>query len=55
MNVERAGKSASIRIEVAPIWYENKFEDKLAEVDEALDAIYELFQLSKKIAEKEMR
>lgn len=52
MNVVPAGKSASVRIEVKPIWYENKFEDKLAEVDEALDAIYELFMLSKKIAAK---
>lgn len=43
-------KSASIRVEVTPIWYEKKFEDKIKEVDEALDAIYELFQLSKKIA-----
>ncbi len=55
MNVVQAGKSASIRISVAPIWYENKFEDNLVEVDEALDAIYELFQLSKKIAAKEMQ
>lgn len=52
MNVVKAGKSASIRIEVKPIWYENKFEDKLVEVDEALDAIYELYQLSKVIASK---
>ncbi len=53
MNVEKAGKSASIRIEVDKINYEDKFEDKLPEVDKALEAIYELFQLSKKIAEKE--
>ena len=52
MNVVQAGKSASVRIEVKPIWYENKFEDKIAEVDEALEAIYELFMLSKKIAAK---
>ena len=52
MNVVPAGKSASVRIEVKPIWYENKFEDKIAEVDEALEAIYELFMLSKKIAAK---
>lgn len=55
MNVEKAGKSASIRIEVTSIDYKNKFEDMIAEVDEALDAIYELFQLSKKIAAKEMK
>lgn len=52
MNVVSAGKSASVRIEVKPIFYENKFEDNLTEVDEALDAIYELFILSKKIAAK---
>ena len=52
MNVVPTGKSASVRIEVKPIWYENKFEDKIAEVDEALEAIYELFMLSKKIAAK---
>ena len=35
--------------------YENKFEDNIAEVDEALEAIYELFQLSKRIASKEIK
>lgn len=53
MNVVQAGKSASVRIEVKPIWYENKFEDNIDKVDEALEAIYELFQLSKSIASKE--
>lgn len=55
MNVVQAGKSASIRIEVKPVMYENKFEDTIAEVDEALEAIYELFQLSKEIASKEIK
>ena len=52
MDVVSAGKSASIRIKVDAINYEDKFEDKIPEVDKVLDAIYELFQLSKKIAEK---
>ena len=52
MNVVKAGKSASIRIEVEPVSYENAFETEIAKVDEALDAIYELYLLSKTIAEK---
>ena len=55
MNVVQAGKSASIRIETDPIKYENKFENEIIRVDKALDAIYELFQLSKIIAEKEKK
>ena len=50
MNVVQAGKSAAIRIEVEPIQYENKFEDEIANVDMTLDAIYELYKLSKEIA-----
>ena len=50
MNIVKAGKSASVRIIVSPIWLENNFEDKIAEVDEALDALWELYELSKKIA-----
>ena len=50
MNVVQAGKSASVRIAVSPIWLENNFEDKIAEVDEALDALWELYELSKKLA-----
>ena len=50
MNVVQAGKSASVRIIVSPIWLENNFEDKITEVDEALDALWELYELSKKLA-----
>ena len=50
MNVVQAGKSASVRSAVSPILLENKFEDKLTEVDEALDALWELYQLSKRLA-----
>ena len=49
MNVVQAGKSASVRIAVTPIWFENYFEEKLAEVDEALTALDELYELSKKL------
>lgn len=55
MNVVQAGKSASVRIEVTPVDYEDKFENRLDDVIEALDAIYELYQLSKVIAAKEMQ
>ena len=50
MNVVQAGKSASVRIIVSPIWLENNFEDKIAEVNEALDALWELYELSKRLA-----
>ncbi len=50
MNVVQAGKSASVRIAITPIWFENRFEDKIAEVDEALTALVVLYELSKKIA-----
>lgn len=49
MNVVQAGKSASVRIVVTPIWFENSFEDKISEVDEALSALFELHELSKKL------
>ena len=49
MNVVQAGKSASVRIVVTPVWFENRFEDKIAEVDEALEALTELYDLSKKL------
>lgn len=55
MNVVQAGKSASIRIEVAPVLYENTFESQIEKVDTALEAIYELYLLSKVIAEKELK
>ena len=47
MTVDKAGKSASVRIAVSPVWFENRFEDKVREVDEALGAITELYQLSR--------
>ena len=50
MNVVQAGKSASVRIAVSPIWFENNFEDKIAEVEEALGALWELYELSKRLA-----
>ncbi|MGM9624528.1 MAG: hypothetical protein ACI3XM_02350 [Eubacteriales bacterium] len=50
MNVVQAGKSASIRITVTPIRLENRFEDKIKEVDEALEALWELYALSKRLA-----
>ena len=49
MNVVQTGKSASVRIAVTPIWFENRFEEKLAAVDEALTALTELYELSKKL------
>lgn len=55
MNVVQAGKSSSVRIETEPINYENDFEQELSKVDKALDSIYELFRLSKTIAEREIK
>jgi hypothetical protein len=52
MTVEKAGKSASVRICVSPVWFENRFEDKVIEVDEALAAIMELYQLSRTLAKQ---
>ena len=49
MSVVQTGKSASVRILTAPICFENKFEDNITEVNEALDALWELYELSKKI------
>ena len=53
MQVVQAGKSASVRIAVTPIWFENLFEDKLSEVDEALEAIHQLNELAKELSAKE--
>ena len=49
MDVVQTGKSASVRIVVTPISFENAFNDKITEVDEALKAIFELHELSKKL------
>lgn len=52
MTVEKAGKSASVRICVSPVWFENHFEDKVCEVDEALAAMMELYQLSRTLVKQ---
>jgi hypothetical protein len=52
MTVEKAGKSASVRISVSPVWFENRFEDKVNEVDEALTAMMELYQLSRTLVKQ---
>lgn len=49
MTVVQANKSASVRIAVSPIWFEHDFEDNISEVDEALSALNELYELSKKL------
>ncbi len=50
MDIVQTGKSASVRITVSSISYADVFEDKIHEVDEALDAIYELLCLSKELS-----
>lgn len=52
MTVEKASKSASVRITVPPVWFENRFDDKVQEVDEALAAMEELYQLSRTLAKQ---
>ncbi|MBE6937706.1 MAG: hypothetical protein E7460_04035 [Ruminococcaceae bacterium] len=47
MAVIQTGLSASVRIVVTPIWFENKFDEHIPEVDEALAAINELYELAK--------
>ena len=47
MTVEKAGKSASVRIRVSPVWFEKEFTEKVSEVDEALAAMVELYELSR--------
>jgi hypothetical protein len=47
MTVEKAGKSASIRLTVPPVWFEKPFHEKVLEVDEALDAMAELYELAR--------
>ena len=46
MQIEKASKSASVRIKVTPIDFEEPFETKLSEANEALHAIERLFELS---------
>ena len=50
MVVVRANKSASVRIQVTPIDFKQSFEEKIIEANEALDAIWELYELSKRLA-----
>ena len=47
MTVEKAGKSASVRIVVPPVWFEHRFEDNITAVDAALSAMSELSQLAR--------
>ena len=47
MTVEKTGKSASVRIMVPPVWFEKPFHEKVSEVDEALDAMTELYELAR--------
>lgn len=47
MTVEKAGKSASIRLTVPPVWFEKPFHEKVLEVDEALIAMTELYELAR--------
>ena len=49
MTIVQPGKTASVRIVVTPTWLENDFEEKTAEVEEALDVIAELYSLSAKL------
>lgn len=48
MYVVQTGKSASVRIQVSPIWFERSFEEKTEAAHEALTAISELYALSQK-------
>jgi putative lipoic acid-binding regulatory protein len=50
MHIVEAGKSASVRIEVKPIDFEKPFSQFSNEVDEALKALCELYELSKVVA-----
>ena len=52
MTVEKAGKSESVRICVSPVWFENRIKDKVREVDEALAALMELYQLSRTLVKQ---
>ena len=50
MDVVRANKSASIRIKVTPIDMKDEFANKVSEVEQALEAMWTLYDLSKRIA-----
>lgn len=51
MTIVKTGKSASVRITVHPVWFEKDFEDKVSEAAEALGALSELYELSKRLME----
>lgn len=51
MTVVQAQKSSSVRIIVSPVWMEHAFEDNIENVDEALSAFCELYELSKALVE----
>ena len=52
MHIVKANKSASIRIEVTPINFEESFSLHLDNVDSALAALVELYELSSKLSGK---
>ena len=52
MTVEKAGKSASVRITVTPVWFEDRFEAHQQDVNEALAAMTELYQLSRTLVKE---
>ena len=45
-------KQSSIHIVVPPIWFESNFEKNIDKVDEALNALWELYSLSLRLAVK---
>ena len=49
MHIVKAAKSASVRIEIKPIDFEKDFSLYVEEVDEALEALLALYDLSKEI------
>ena len=49
MLVEQTGKSASVRIVVTPVEFGKRFGDHIQAVDEALEALQELYNLSKEL------
>lgn len=51
MTIEKTGKASSVRISVRPVWFEKEFQDKVTEVEEALVALSELYEMSKRLLE----
>jgi hypothetical protein len=52
MTVEKAGKSASVRIAVPPVWFEHSFDNHTGDVDQALNAMSELYQLARTLVKE---